>query len=108
MPRSSIYFIVQNNPEAITEYQDIINASNREQLGLMLLSRNELLRKVIEDGLSDRTKPRDRLAIFLKLNDLVQRMTQDQQVDEALERTAHEFLKLGPTLVKAKSRFTAT
>jgi len=57
----------------------------------MLLSRNELLRKVIEDGLSDRTKPRDRLAIFLELNDLVQRMTQDQQVDSEIEHQALEF-----------------
>ena len=108
MPRSSFYYIVQNNPEAIAEVQDIINASNREQLGLMLLSKNELLRKVIEDGLSDKTKPRDRLAIFLKLNDLVQQMTQNQQLDNELERQAHEFLKQGPPLVKVKSRFTAT
>ena len=71
MARSTFYYIVENNPEAIAEVQDIINASNREQLGLMLLSKNELLRKVIEDGLSDKTKPRDRLAIFLKLNDLI-------------------------------------
>lgn len=106
--RSSFYYIVENNPEAITEVQDIINASNREQLGLMLLSKNELLRKVIEDGLSDKTKPRDRLAIFLKLNDLIQQMTQNQQVDDELERQAHEFLKLGSPLVKVKSRFTAT
>ena len=74
----------------------------------MLLSKNELLRKVIEDGLSDKTKPRDRLAIFLKLNDLIQQMTQNQQVGDELERQAHEFLKQGPTLVKTKSRFTAT
>ena len=73
--RSSFYYIVENNPEAIAELQDIINASNREQLGLMLLSKNELLRKVIEDGLSDKTKPRDRLAIFLKLNILSQQIT---------------------------------
>lgn len=106
--RSSFYYIVENNPEAIAEFQDIINASNREQLGLMLMSKNELLRKVIEDGLSDKTKPRDRLAIFLKLNDLVQQMTQNQQLDNELERQAHEFLKQGPPLVKAKSRFTAT
>ena len=106
--RSSFYYIVENNPEAIAEVQDIINASNREQLGLMLLSKNELLRKVIEDGLSDKTKPRDRLAIFMKLNSLVQQMTQNQQVDDELERQAHEFLKQGPPLVKVKSRFTTT
>jgi len=106
--RSSFYYIIENNPEAIAEIQDIINASNREQLGLMLLSKNELLRKVIQDGLSDKTKPRDRLAIFLKLNDLIQQMTPNQQVDDELERQAHEFLKQGPPLVKVKSRFTAT
>jgi len=73
----------------------------------MLLSRNQLLRKVIDDGLSDKTKPRDRLAIFLKLDVLLHQMTQNQQVDDELERQAHEFLKQGPPLVKAKSRFTA-
>ena len=73
----------------------------------MLLSRNQLLRKVIDDGLSDKTKLRDRLAIFLKLDVLLQQMTQNQQVDDELERQAHEFLKQGPPLVKAKSRFTA-
>ena len=108
MARSTFYYIVENNPEAIAEFQDIINASNREQLGLMLLSKNELLRKVIEDGLSDKTKPRDRLAIFLKLNDLIQQMTQNHEIDSGLEQQAHEFLKQGPPLVKVKSRFTAT
>ena len=48
------------------------------------------------------------MAIFLKLNSLVQQMKQNQQVDDELERQAHEFLKQGPPLVKAKSRFTAT
>ena len=33
MARSSFYYIIENNPEAIAEIQDIINASNREQLG---------------------------------------------------------------------------
>jgi len=73
--RSSFYYIVENNPEAITEIQDIINTSNREQLGLMLLSKIELLRKLIEDSLSDKMKPKDRLTIFLKLNILSQQIT---------------------------------
>ena len=106
--RNSFYYIVENNPEAIAEFHEIIDASNREQLGLMLLSKNQLLRKVIEDGLSDKTKPRDRLAIFLKLNSLIQQMTQNHEIDSGLERQAHEFLKQGPPLVKGKSRFTAT
>jgi hypothetical protein len=36
MPRSSFYYLVQNNPEAIAEAQAIIEANNREQLGLIL------------------------------------------------------------------------
>ena len=108
MPRSSFYYIVENNPEAIAEVQEIINTSNREQLVLMMISQNELLRKVIEDGLSDKTKPRDRLAIFLKVHDLIQQMSQNQQIGNEIEQQAHEFLKQGPMLVKAKSRFTAT
>ena len=95
-------------PQSACLQQDIINASNREQPGLMLLSKNELLRKVIEDGLLDKTKPRDRLAIFLKLNDLIQQMMQNHEIDSGLEQQAHEFLKQGPPWVKVKSRFTAT
>lgn len=48
----------------------IIDANNREQLGLILLSKTEMLRKVIEDGLADDTKPKDRLVIYMKLNEL--------------------------------------
>src|SRR4030042_21915 len=70
MPRSSFYYIVQNNPEAITEAQAIIEANNREQLGLILASKNEILLKVIIAGLADETKPKDRLAIFMKLSEL--------------------------------------
>lgn len=63
--QSSSYFIVKNNSEAIGESQNIISASNREQLGLMLMSTNELLCKVIEQMLSDKTKPRERLTVSL-------------------------------------------
>ena len=42
-PRSSFYYIVENNPEAITEVQAIIDTDNREQLGIILLSRTEML-----------------------------------------------------------------
>ena len=65
MPRSSFYYIVENNPEAITEVQAIIDANNREQLGLIPLSKTEMLRKIIEDGIPDATKPKDRLAIYI-------------------------------------------
>jgi ACT domain-containing protein len=46
MPRSSFYYFMENNPEAVAEVQAIIEADNREQLGLILASKTEMLNKV--------------------------------------------------------------
>ena len=107
IPRSSFYYIGENHPEAITEIQAIIDANNREQLGLIVLNKTEMLRKIIEDGLSDTTKPKDRLAIYLKLNELVDRLTDTLHVDSQLSKDKHAFLKQGPILESGKSRLTA-
>lgn len=44
----------------------------------------------------------------MSTDELVNSLTQSQQIDSEIELRAHEFLKRGPTLVKAKSRFSAT
>jgi hypothetical protein len=108
MARSSFYSFVQTNPEVIAEVQAIIEANNREQLGLILANKNEILRKVIDAGLADETKPKDRLANFMKLSELADGLTKGLGIDNDIESQAHEFLKHGPQLVQAKSRFTAT
>jgi hypothetical protein len=66
MPRSLFYYIMENNPEAFAEMQARIDANNREQLAMIQLSKTEMLRRIIQDGLSIDTKPKDRLAIYLK------------------------------------------
>jgi ACT domain-containing protein len=68
MPRSSFYAIVKKNPEAVTEYQEIVEANARHQLGLTLFHKTEIIQKVIEDGLSDNTTQRERLANYKALN----------------------------------------
>jgi hypothetical protein len=108
MPRSSFYYILENNLESIAEVQATIDANNREQLGLILLGKTEILRKVIEAGLADETKPKDRLAFYVKLNELVDDLTDTLHIDSQLRKDAHEFLKRGPQFVHAKSRLTAT
>lgn len=108
MPRSSFYYIMDNNPDALAEAQELIDVSNREQLGLILLTKTDMLHKVIEDGLSRETKPRDRLAIYLKLNEQLDKLTQTLQIGDEVSKEAHEFLQQGPKLVQGKSRFTAT
>ncbi len=36
IPRSTFYYMVENNPEAIANIQTVIDLNNREQLGLIL------------------------------------------------------------------------
>ena len=37
LPRSSFNYITDNNPDALAEAQELMDASNREQLGLTRL-----------------------------------------------------------------------
>ena len=108
IPRSSYYDIVKKNPEAIAKVQEIIEIYAQEQLGLILSHKNEILRKVIDDGLSDDTKPRDRLGIYKALTELEERIIQSLQIESEAAAQAHEFLKQGPTISHQASRLTAT
>jgi len=108
IPRSSFYEICKRNPEAIAEVQDIIDTTNREQLGLILLNKTEVLSKVIADGLADSTTPRDRLEIFKALSELVDDLSYSLQIESQAAKEAHEFLKKGPVISPQISRLSAT
>jgi len=104
MARSSFYYIVEHNPRAIADIQAIIDFSNREQLALILQNELDMLEKVIQDGLSDKTSPRARLAIYMKLTQLADELMDTLQRDEGQDVS---FLLTGPKLVKAESRFSS-
>ena len=104
MPRSSFYYIVENNPRAIADIQTIIDASNREQLALILQNKMDIFEKIIQDGLSEKTSPRARLAIYMKLTQLTDELMESLQREEVSDV---DFLLTGPKLVKAESRFAS-
>src|SRR4030043_2324266 len=104
MPRSSFYYIVENNPRAIADIQAIIDISNREQLVLILQHKMEIFEKIIQDGLSEKTSPRARLAIYMKLTQLTDELMESLQRDETPDVG---FLLSGPKLVKAESRLAS-
>jgi ACT domain-containing protein len=108
VPRSTFYDIVKKNPEAIAEYQEIVEANARQQLGLILFHKTEILHRVIEDGLSDNTAPRDRLAIYKALSELEGDLNRTLQIESQAAKEAHEFLKRGPTTSHKVSRLSAT
>jgi len=104
LPRSSFYYIVENNPQAIADIQTIIDTNNPEQLVLILQHRMEIFEKIIQDGLSEKTSPRARLAIYMKLTQLTDELMNTLQRDEVQNA---DFLLAGPKLVKAESRFAS-
>ena len=104
MARSSFYYIVEHNPGAIADIQAIIDINNREQLVLILQHKLEIFEKIIQDGLSNKTSPRARLAIYMKLTQLTDELMDTLQRDEAPNV---DFLLTGPKLVKAESRFVS-
>ena len=108
MPRSTYYYIVKNNPETFAEYQEVVAANAREQLGLILLSQTAILQKLIEDGLADTTKPRDRLMIYKALHSILEELTRSLQGDCQSVKDAPAFLRQGPQISHQLSRFTAT
>ncbi len=108
IPRSTYYYLIKTHPEAMAEYNEMVEANDRHQFGLILSNKTQILEKIIEDARSDKTSPRDRLAIFKMLTEMGEKLSQEAQIDSELEATAHEFLSRGPTTRPMKSRVTAT
>jgi len=63
----------------------------------------EIFDKISQDGLSDKTSPRARLAIYMKLAQLSDELMESLQRKEV---PGVDFLLTGPKLVKAESRFS--
>lgn len=108
LPRSSFYDIIKKYPEAIADFQEMVEANAHQQLGLILAHKSEILYKVIEDGLSDKTSPRERLAIFKTLDELTSKLRDTLQIESEAAKAAQKFLKQGPTTSLKKSRLTAS
>ena len=92
----------------MAEYQEMVEANARVQLGMILSTKTQMLQMIIEDGLSEATSPRDRMAIYRSLNELEQGLNTALQIESEAYAAAHEFLKRGPTTTKQRSRLTAT
>jgi hypothetical protein len=80
--RSSYYYIVEKNPRAIADIQAIIDSSYREQLALILQHKMDIFEKIIHDGLSKKTSPRARLAIYMKLTQITDELLESLQREE--------------------------
>jgi hypothetical protein len=108
IPRSTFYDVCKRNPEMLAKIQEVFEVHVQQQLGLILSNKTAILLKVIDDVLSDDTKPRDRLAIYKALSEIEERLTNNLQIESEAAAQAHEFLKQGPMTSTQASRLTVT
>jgi len=104
LAKSTFYDICKRNPERIEAFNKMIEASEREELSMILINQVSILRRVIEDGLSEKTKPRQVLAIYKmlvkRLDDLAEKYLRRGSNPEAIKR-----LLSGPELEPGTSNF---
>jgi len=67
----------------------------------------KILEKVVQDGLSDKTKPRERLAIYIKLTNLVDYLIQSLQNGDEINKQDVDAFLTGLKLVKVESRIAS-
>ena len=73
---------------------------------MLFVNQVNILQKFIEDGLAETTKPRDRLAIYKTLGEILDKLSQKLQLQGHNDEVVAEVLK-GPTLRPGISRFAA-
>jgi hypothetical protein len=54
----------------------MVLANNRENLLIILVNKSNILQKLIDAGLSEKTKPKDRLAIYKALGEKLDTLSQ--------------------------------
>ena len=86
----------------------MVQLNARQQLGMILSHKTEILGKIIQDGMSDDTAPRDRLAIYKTLDELSDRLNSAIEIESQAAAYTLEFLKQGPKLEWQESRLTVS
>ena len=108
LPRSSFYYIVNNNPDAFLEAQEIIRMSNMEQLAAIVVSKMHILERMIQDGLAEETSPRERIAILREMDRQMDQLMEALHINDQDVTEAAKFLKQGPTTIVQESRLSAS
>ena len=103
LARSTFYDICKRNPERIEAFNKMIEASEREELSMILTSQVSILGKVIKDGLDENTTPSQRLTIQKALSERLDKL-EEEYLRWSSNPEAIKKLLSGPILKPAQSR----
>ena len=106
IPRSTFYYFVDQNPDAIASFQDMQMVAALEQFALILANQSEILQRIIQDGLADNTKPRQRVAIYKEITKRADELMGLIQASQKSDTDVNDILS-GPKLDPGVSRFSA-
>ncbi len=104
--RSTFYYFATTHRDAIATFQEMQMMAELEQLALILANQLQVFERVIQDGLADTTKPRQRLAILKEIVKMSNELMEKLRVSSHDNEEIKELLS-GPNLVPGKSRFSA-
>jgi hypothetical protein len=104
--RSTFYYFIVHNPDAIAEIQEMKLVAAMQQLELLFENQIKVLKRVIQDGLSDKTKPRQRLAIYKELLRQADKLKNILQTNRVGDSDIADILT-GPELVPGISRMSS-
>jgi len=105
--RSSFYYFIVHNPDAIASFQELERATNLLEITLILAKKVDILELFIQDALSSTTKPRDRLKIIKYMNERMDALEEKLQFYSRPDVGNLRDMLTGPTLVEETSRFSA-
>ncbi len=106
--KSAFYQFYKDRPEFVQATQKRLVGTSQDLLFGILVSRVELLYKVINDALKDETRPMERLAIFKETERLLQQLEITLRLDMRANAEAAQEVLSGPNLTPGESRYSAT
>ena len=104
--RSTFYYFCNTNYDAINSFQEMQLRATAQELILILDNSMKVLERLIQDSLSDKTKPRQRLAIYKELTKRLDELVADAHYNQSGFKGDADFLT-GPELVLGESRFSS-
>jgi len=105
--RNTFYHFCVHHPDAIASFQEMQQSANMQQFELILENQFKVLERIVEEGLSENTSPRHRLAICKFLTKRMDELFEDLHINASGDKGAADFLT-GPKLERAVSRFSAS
>jgi ACT domain-containing protein len=105
--RSSFYYFIVHNPDAIASFQELERTASLRELALILANKIHIVELFMQDALADTTKPRDRLAIMKYMNERMDELVEKLQLYSRPDYGDLRNMLTGPKLVEETSRFSA-